>query len=73
MRCYKVTADVDNGDGENTIKVTKYVGTNIDMHKARQQIVDDHNIKKKDLEVEQVDIPTDKSGLLDFINNLVGG
>lgn len=71
MRAYKVTADVE--DGEKMTTVTKFAGTQADARAARQALVDEHGVKKKDVSLDEVEIPTAKSDLLDFINGLIGG
>ncbi len=79
MKCYKVSceANVESNDGVGACMsiqtVSKFAGTQADVRSTRQTFVNDHGVKKKDVKVEQTDIPMDKSGLLDFINSLVVG
>lgn len=74
MRAYKVSATVEecSDDGRPHV-VTKFAGTQADARTARQAIVDEHGVKKKDVALDEIEIPTDKAGLLGFVNNLVGG
>ena len=60
MRCYLVT-----GPGAK-----RYAATNADARSTRDELVEQLGCKKKDVEIEQVDVPTAKAELLDFINGL---
>ena len=75
MRCYKVSADVTaEVDGEEVEKtVVQYAGTQADARLVRDEFVDTHGIKKKDVSIEEAEIPVSKSELLEFINNLLKG
>lgn len=67
MRAYKV--HVQYGIG---MTATKYAGTQAEVREARRSFVDEFSVKKKDVTTEEVEIPTAKAELLDFINSLVG-
>lgn len=58
MRCYLVT-----GPGAK-----RYAATNADARTTREELVEQLGCKKKDIEIEQTDVPTAKAELLDFIN-----
>jgi hypothetical protein len=60
MRCYLVT-----GPGAK-----RYAATNADARATRDALVEQLDCKKKDVEIEQTDIPVAKVDLLDFINEL---
>lgn len=60
MRCYLVTAP----------GITRYGSTNADAREIREKLVDKTGVKKKDITIEQVEVPADKAGLLEFINGL---
>lgn len=60
MRCYLVT-----GPGAK-----RYASTNADARATRDQLVEQLGVKKKDVDIEQVDVPTAKAELLEFINGL---
>lgn len=60
MRCYLVT-----GPGAK-----RYASTNADARATRDQLVEQLGCKKKDVEIEQTDVPTAKAELLEFINGL---
>ena len=60
MRCYQVT-----GPGAK-----RYAATNADARTTRDELVEQLGCKKKDVEIEQVEVPTAKPELLEFINEL---
>lgn len=60
MRCYLVT-----GPGAK-----RYAATNADARAKRDELVEQLGCKKKDVEIEQAEVPTTKAELLDFINEL---
>lgn len=60
MRCYLV-----KGPGAK-----RYAATNADARTTREELVEQLGCKKKDIEIEQTDVPTVKAELLDFINGL---
>lgn len=60
MRCYLVQAP----------GAKRYASTNADARATRDELVDQLQVKKKDVTIEQTDIPTAKAELLEFINSL---
>lgn len=60
MRCYLVQALTNK----------RYAATNADAKVKRDEIMAKLGCKKKDVEIEQVEVPTSKTELLDFINKL---
>jgi len=60
MRCYLV-----KGPGAK-----RYASTNADAKTTRDELVEQLGVKKKDIEIEQTDIPVAKAELLEFINGL---
>jgi len=60
MRCYLV-----QGGGRK-----RYASTNADATATRNTIVEETGAKKKDVTIEQTDIPVAKADLLEFINTL---
>lgn len=60
MRCYLVT-----GPGTK-----RYASTNADARATRDEFVEKLGCKKKDVAIEQTDIPVGKADLLGFINAL---
>lgn len=66
MRAYKVTASDDEG-----VLGTRYAGTNALARETRDQLVVQFGVKKKDVVIEDEDIPTSKNELFEFINELL--
>lgn len=66
MRLYKITATTDDGPS------TKYVGSQSDAATHRKELLE-KGATRKGTETFEVDVPTDKAGLMDFLNNLVAG
>ncbi len=64
MKLYKITANVDG-----TIE-TQYVGSLADGVVARKALAD-RGLKRADIKQEEVDIKTDKPGLLKYLNSHV--
>ena len=74
MRAYRVSTEIPPAKGaEVQVSTTKvqYAGTNAEARQARETMVNDYNVRKKDVIIEEVDIPTAKSELLGFINDLI--
>lgn len=60
MRCYLV-----KGPGAK-----RYAATNADARAKRDELVEQLGCKKKDVEIEQAEVPVAKAELLEFINGL---
>lgn len=60
MRCYLV----------KTTGAKRYASTNADARETRETLMAERDVKKKDVTIEQVEVPADKAGLLGFINGL---
>lgn len=60
MRCYLVT-----GPGAK-----RYAATSADSRAKRDELVEQLGCKKKDIEIEQTEIPVAKAELLEFVNGL---
>lgn len=73
MRCYKVSAVVEvESDNEKVEKtVIEYAATKADARLVRDEFVDKYDTKKKDVTIENAEIPTAKSKLLEFINGIL--
>lgn len=73
MRCYKVSCETNYDEDDNDgIKVhVVYAGTNALAREAREAMVETYDVKKKDVTIEDADIPTAKADLLEFINGLL--
>ena len=67
MRLYRVTA---NRSGH---AATKFVGTRADVAKAKDEFAEKYGVRRNaDTSFEEVDVPTDKAGLLAFLNAELG-
>lgn len=64
MKLYRVSANAD-------VQKVIWVGTQSDAGKARKELVAD-GFKRAEIETEEIDVPTNKEGLLSFLNGLEG-
>lgn len=72
MRLYKITATIDHPTDDDTrVLVTKYVGSQSEAATTRKELLD-QGATRKGTETFEVDVPTDKAGLMAFLNDLVG-
>lgn len=67
MKLYRLEATINPDDGEAPF--VNWVGTQADVSKTRKQMMKDHGFKRSEIEVEEVEVPTNKVGLLEFLNN----
>jgi len=63
MRLYKVTAHV----GIPAVTKTRWVGSQSDAASFRKELTD-LGAKRKDIETEEVDVPTTKAELIEWLN-----
>lgn len=77
MKLYKIHRPVyisEDGDF-NFSKLTEFAGSQVDARKSRLNMEEPLKpIKSKyrpEVTVTEVDVPTDKKGLIDFLNELV--
>lgn len=72
MRAYTVThPGLPMKDGDTT-PFLQYAGTQSDAADVKRKLWDDHRdsgIKRGDIEVTEVEIPTDKKGLISWLND----
>jgi hypothetical protein len=73
MKLYKIVSpEYTFADGETVKAVTEWQGTQADARKSRiafeQPFKDIKPAKRPRVEVEEVDVPTDKAGLLVWLN-----
>lgn len=77
MKLYKIEREeFTSKDGEShTPLITKFEGTQADARKARMNLEEAFKaLKPKDrpnVKVVELDVPTDKKGLIEFLNKLV--
>lgn len=62
MRLYRITA---KNDARNQ---THWVGSQAEASAHRKQLTAE-GFKRAEITTEELDVPTDKKGLLDFLNN----
>lgn len=62
MRAYKVN--------DKQKKVTRFAGSQTDAKTHRDAIMEGLDVKKKDVTIEEIEIPTGKTELLGFLNEL---
>ena len=76
MKLYKITRPIHELNGEDVDDITQFAGSQADARKARIELETPFkHLKPKDrfeVTVEEVDVPTDKKGLIEFLNGLVG-
>lgn len=60
MRCYRI-----EGGGRK-----RYAGTAADARQTRDDIMEETGVKKKDVSINEDEVPDDKAGKLQFINEL---
>ena len=71
MRLYKISTSLSgDDDGRGPAKnLVKFVGSQAEAAAARK-VFTDSGAKRKDIESVEVDVPTNKEGLLAFLNGL---
>lgn len=75
MKLYKVTRPTHELDGEDVDGVIKFSGSQADARRDRLNAEEPFKKLKPKFRpvvtVEEVDVPTDKKGLIEFLNSLV--
>lgn len=66
MKFYKVSA-VASVQDESPDSATHWVGTQSDAAAARKKLAAD-GFKRVEIKTDEIDVPTDKAGLLDWLN-----
>lgn len=76
MKLYKITRPIHELNDEDVDGVVQFAGTQADARKTRIDFeAPFKSLKPKDrpeVKVEEIDVPTDKKGLIEFLNELVG-
>lgn len=76
MKLYKITRPIHEFNDEDVDGVVQFAGTQADARKTRIDFeAPFKSLKPKDrpeVKVEEIDVPTDKKGLIEFLNELVG-
>ena len=66
MRLYKINAEYLHDDNTKVF-VTQFVGSKADGVAERKKLMDD-GARRKDITETEVDVPTDKTGLINWLN-----
>lgn len=69
MRLYKIVGK-NKPSGNLPDTTTKWVGTKAEAVAARKELTDT-GYKRADIDSDEIDVPTDKAGLLDWLNKNV--
>ena len=76
MKLYKITRPIHELNGADFDDMTQFAGSQADARKARIELETPFkHLKPKDrpeVTVEEVEVPTDKKGLIEYLNGLVG-
>lgn len=76
MKLYKITRPIHELNDEDVDGVVQFAGTQADARKTRIDFeAPFKSLKPKDrpeVTVEEVEVPTDKKGLIEYLNELVG-
>lgn len=76
MKLYKITRPIHELNDEDVDGVVQFAGSQADARKARIDFeAPFKSLKPKDrpeVTVEEVEVPTNKKGLIEFLNGLVG-
>jgi hypothetical protein len=67
MRCYKVIAK----DGDEVL-ATRIAGTNALARETRDEMVATFEVKKKDVTIEEHEVPVAKDQLIEYLNEIFG-
>lgn len=80
MRLYLVQVEVDQicvdesgNDVTQTFCVRKFAGSMSEVSAIKNEFVAEYQVKRKDCESEEVEVPTQKAGLIAYLNELIGG
>lgn len=71
MRCYKIVVPEDVAEADKP--TVAWAGTQADARAAKKGLAHDHGLPEttRKIEVNEVDVPTDKQGLLKFLQDNV--
>ena len=68
MRLYKITA-LNTSHGDTPDSDVTWVGSLAEASAQRKKLTID-GFARKEIETEEVDVPTDKAGLIGFVNKM---
>lgn len=64
MKLYRVSFTTEAGG----VETAKWVGSQDEAVKQRMAFMDVHGVKRKSISIEQVDVPTTKAELIEWLN-----
>lgn len=74
MRAYRVTANTKHAETGELMPTHKFAGTQAEASKMRREMAERHGLRPlADVSFEEVEVPTDKQGLIAFLNAELGG
>ena len=77
MKLYKIERPIHELNGEDVDAVTEFAGSQADARKSRLNLEEPFKaLKPKDrpnVIVTELDVPTDKKGLIEALNEIVAG
>ena len=68
MKLYRIKAW--NARRESPPLHVQWVGTQAGAAAARKELVSKHHFARADIDTEEVEVPTNKPGLIEFLNQL---
>ena len=66
MRCYKVIAKQDG-----KVIASRIAGTNALARETRDKLIAQFELRKKDVEIENAEVPVQKDALIDYLNEVL--
>jgi hypothetical protein len=63
MRAYRVSTSSVVG-----LTVTRFAGSQVEASQARRELMETYSVGMREVNLEEIDVPTDKKGLLAFLN-----
>ena len=73
MRAYKVVATLAVDVPHAPPPVVRLAGSDAEARAMRRALMEAHGLKMVDVAYDQVEVPTDKHGLIAYVNGLLGG
>jgi hypothetical protein len=64
MRLYRVSTPAANG-----LIVTRFAGSQVEASQVRRELMELYSVGMRDVNLGEVVVPTDKKGLLEFLNS----
>ena len=65
MKLYKITGKLNE-----TATTSVWAGSQDAAGKARKALMSEHDLSRSEITTDEVEVPTNKAGLIDFLNAL---